>query len=155
MFARGARRFCFLGRSGLQNSAAKTLVEQLRASGAVVEVVKGDVSRASDVLAAVDVCRQMAHHIGGVVQAAMGLREALFSVMDHQAWQTAVQPKWAGTWNLHKGLEGHDKALDFFLLMSSMSGSVGTATESNYCAANGFLDAFASWRRKLFMRPRR
>ncbi|KAI1116262.1 polyketide synthase [Nemania sp. NC0429] len=147
MFARGARRFCFMGRSGLRNSAAKTLVEGLRASGAVVQVVTGDVSQASDVLAAVDACHQVADHIGGVVQAAMGLREALFSVMDSQGWQTAVQPKWAGTWNLHNALEGHDKALDFFLLMSSMSGSVGTATESNYCSANGFLDAFASWRR--------
>jgi hypothetical protein len=26
---------------------------------------------------------------------------------------------------------------------------VGTATESNYCSANGFLDAFAKWRRSL------
>lgn len=28
-----------------------------------------------------------------------------------------------------------------------MSGSIGTATESNYCSAKGFLDAFARWRR--------
>ncbi|RYP19809.1 hypothetical protein DL765_003155 [Monosporascus sp. GIB2] len=83
--------------------------------------------------------------LGGVVQAAMGLQEALFSRMTSEAWQTAVRPKWAGTWNLHNALEGHD--LDFFLLTSSMSGSVGTATESNYCAANSFLDAFARWRR--------
>jgi hypothetical protein len=46
---------------------------------------------------------------------------------------------------LHNSLEGHD--LDFFLLTSSVSGTVGTATESNYCSANGFLDAFAKWRR--------
>ncbi|KAK7707671.1 putative secondary metabolism biosynthetic enzyme [Diaporthe eres] len=44
-------------------------------------------------------------------------------------------------------IEGYDNDLDFFLLTSSLSGSVGTATESNYCAANGFLDAFARWRR--------
>ncbi|KAI0844102.1 hypothetical protein F5Y00DRAFT_266891 [Daldinia vernicosa] len=34
-----------------------------------------------------------------------------------------------------------------FLLTSSVSGTAGTATESNYCSANGFLDAFAYWRR--------
>ncbi|KAI1752350.1 polyketide synthase [Xylaria castorea] len=147
MFARGARRFCFLGRSGLRKPAAKTLVERLRGVGAVVEVVTGDVSRTSDVLAAVKVCKEMGCCIGGVVQAAMGLRETLFSAMDHHAWQTAIQPKWMGTWNLHRALLGHDQDLDFFLLTSSMSGSIGTATESNYCAANGFLDAFSSWRR--------
>jgi hypothetical protein len=37
--------------------------------------------------------------------------------------------------------------LDFFLMLSSISGSVGTATESNYCAANAFLDAFGGYRR--------
>ncbi|KAI0456760.1 polyketide synthase-like protein [Xylaria acuta] len=146
MFARGARHFCFLGRSGLHKPAAKNLVERMREAGAVVEVVTGDVSRAPDVSAAVKVCKEMGCSIGGVVQAAMGLRETLFSAMDHYAWQTAIQPKWMGTWNLHRALLGHDQDLDFFLLTSSMSGSIGTATESNYCAANGFLDAFSSWR---------
>ncbi|KAI1873001.1 uncharacterized protein JN550_003875 [Neoarthrinium moseri] len=145
MMARGARRFCFLGRSGSDKPPAQALVNRLRTAGATVHVVRGDVSHASDVAACVKACKDTGHPIGGVIQAAMGLHEALFSRMSNTAWQTSIQPKWAGTWNLHNALEG--EALDFFLLTSSMSGSVGTATESNYCAANGFLDAFARWRR--------
>ena len=34
-------------------------------------------------------------------------------------------------------------------MLSSMSGSVGVAAESNYCAANAFLDSFGSYRRSL------
>lgn len=34
-------------------------------------------------------------------------------------------------------------------MTSSVSGSVGTAIESNYCFANGFLDAFARYRQSL------
>jgi hypothetical protein len=34
-------------------------------------------------------------------------------------------------------------------MTSSVSGSVGTATESNHCSANGFLDAFARYRQSL------
>ncbi|KAF6814469.1 Polyketide synthase-nonribosomal peptide synthetase 3 [Colletotrichum sojae] len=133
MVARGARHF---------------LVDRLLAAGAKVGVVRGDVVRLADVEAAVRACRNTGLPIGGVVQAAMGLHEALFSRMPHSAWQTGIQPKWAGTWNLHNAIGGGlDDALDFFLLTSSISGSVGTATESNYCAANGFLDAFARWRR--------
>ena len=49
-------------------------------------------------------------------------------------------------WNIHEVLEGRDFQLDFFLMISSVSGSVRTATESNYCSANGFLDAFARYR---------
>lgn len=67
--------------------------------------------------------------------------------MSHEAWFTAIRPKVMGTWNLHSAIKGHDTELDFFVMTSSISGSVGTATESNYCAANAFLDAFARFRR--------
>jgi hypothetical protein len=149
MMARGAKRFCFLGRSGCDKPSAQALVDRLRDAGASVTVVRGDVSRLEDVEASVFACRSSGRLIGGVVQAAMGLHEALFSQMSSSAWQTAVRPKWAGTWNLHNALDGHDEGLDFFLLTSSLSGSMGTATESNYSAANGFLDAFARWRRSI------
>ncbi|KAI2712011.1 hypothetical protein CBS147332_5647 [Penicillium roqueforti] len=147
MFDRGARHFTFLGRSGCDKPAARELVSNLEASGAVVKVVRGDIVNASDADAAVAACIRP---IGGVIQAAMGLSEALFSTMTHKAWHTGIQPKWQGTWNLHHALEAHgDSELDFFLLTSSVSGSVGTATESNYCSANGFLDAFARYRRSV------
>lgn len=147
MMARGARHFVFLGRSGCDKSSTQQLVSRLQKAGASVDVVRGDVSKATDVTAAVSACLATGRPIGGVVQAAMGLHEALFTRMPNKAWHTGIQPKWAGTWNLHHALTGHDDALDFFLLTSSVSGSIGTATESNYCSANGFLDAFAHWRR--------
>lgn len=147
MLKQGARHFAFLGRSGAATSSAKALVAQLERSGAEVLVVRGDVTEPSDVQAFVQASLATGKPIGGVVQAALGLREALFSQMSSEAWHAAVSPKWRGTWNLDHALEGHEDALDFFLLTSSVSGSVATATESNYCAANGFLDAWARWRR--------
>lgn len=76
-------------------------------------------------------------------------QEALFTSMSNSAWHTGIQPKLVGSFNLHHALLGKDADLEFFLMTSSVSGSVGTATESNYCAANGFLDAFARYRRRL------
>ena len=67
--------------------------------------------------------------------------------MDSAAWHTALEPKVQGTWNVHAALQAHSSKLDFYLLTSSISDSVGTATESNYCAANAFQDAFARYRR--------
>lgn len=149
---RGARHFVFLGRSGADKSSARQLVTRLEDAGATVGVVRGDVSKASDVTNAVSACIATGRRIGGVIQAAMGLHEALFTRMPNEAWHTGIEPKWQGTWNLHNALQVHvDKdpqnEPDFFLLTSSVSGTVGTATESNYCSANGFLDAFAQWRR--------
>ncbi|KAK9794411.1 hypothetical protein SCARD494_05481 [Seiridium cardinale] len=143
MRERGAKNFCFLSRTGCDKPSAQALVDRLRSTGATVTVARGDVSCFDDVVNAVSSCKP--NQIGGVVQAAMQLQESLFTSMTSEAWHGTVQPKRTGTWNLHHALEGHD--LDFFFMTSSMSGSVGTATESNYCAANSFLDAFARWRR--------
>lgn len=143
MFNRGARHFTFLGRSATDKAAAKEVVKNLQKAGATVQVVRGNVSNKMDVVSCITISPEP---IGGVIQAAMGLHEALFSTMTNKAWHTGIQPKWQGTWNIHEALEGKDSQLDFFLMTSSVSGSVGTATESNYCSANGFLDAFARYR---------
>lgn len=146
MFGRGARSFVFLGRSGTEKREAIDLVEDLRKSGAQVRVVCGDVTVYKDVEHAI---AQIPGTIGGVVQAAMGLDEALFATMSSEKWRKGVDPKIQGTWNIHNALKEKDGHLDFFILTSSISGSVGTATESNYCAANAFMDTFARYRRSL------
>lgn len=84
---RGARNFTFLGRSGCDKPSAQRLVENLRVSGATVEVVRGDVMCREDVVKALSACTLP---IGGVVQAAMGLHEALFTTMSHKAWHTGI-----------------------------------------------------------------
>ena len=146
MVSRGARRLVFLGRSGTDRPAARRLVEDLQASGAEVSVFRGDVVNMADVQRAID---SIEGTLGGVVQAAMGLSESLFTTMTNSAWHTGIRPKLQGTWNIHNAIAACEEAhgLDFFLMTSSVSGSVGTATESNYCAANHFLDAFARYRR--------
>ncbi|KFA53738.1 hypothetical protein S40293_01625 [Stachybotrys chartarum IBT 40293] len=148
MLQRGAKNFTFLGRSGTDKEAARNLIEDLEQNGAQCTVVRGDVLSYRDVEAAVAASEG---EIGGVVQAAMGLNEAIFAMMPNKHWHTGIDPKVQGTWNLYNALRvsGRDANLDFFILTSSVSGSVGTATESNYCAANHFLDAFARHLRHL------
>ncbi|KAI1433783.1 ketoacyl-synt-domain-containing protein [Xylaria sp. CBS 124048] len=146
MLARGARKFVFLGRSGADREPARRLVEDLEFSGAQVTVVRGDVVNYEDVERAV---KGIDGAIGGVIQAAMGLGEALFTSMPRTNWLKGLEPKVRGSWNLHNAIKGRDQELEFFLMTSSVSGSVGTATESNYCSANYFLDVFARHRRSL------
>ena len=70
--------------------------------------------------------------------------------MSNASWHTSVGPKVQGTWNLHNALLTHvpsESSVDFFMMTSSVAGSVGTATESNYTAANSFMDNFAKYRR--------
>ncbi|CAG9942769.1 unnamed protein product [Clonostachys rosea f. rosea IK726] len=147
MRSQGARNFVFIARSGASKKEAKEQVDYLRRSGARVQVVQGDVSRSSDVEKAVAESKALGP-IGGVVHAAMGLHEDLFGRMTNEGWHTSVRSKWRGAWNLHNALQSQAASPDFFLLASSMTGTVGVATETNYCAANAFLDAFSYWRRR-------
>ncbi|RAK98996.1 type I polyketide synthase [Aspergillus ibericus CBS 121593] len=143
MMSRGARKFVFLGRSGMDKPSARRLIDDLIQHGAQCQVIRGDVCNPTDVESAVAAVDGL---IGGVIQAAMGLSEAIFTSMTNHQWHTGIDPKVRGSWNLHHAIQGKDQALEFFLMTSSVSGSVGTATESNYCSGNFFLDTFARYR---------
>ncbi len=79
----------------------------------------------------------------------MTIQEAIFTEMSEEFWHSGIDAKVLGTWNLHTALAGNDGQLDFFLMTSSISGTIGSATEGNYCAGNHFLDNFAKYRRSL------
>lgn len=77
MVARGARHFTFLSRSGADSPSAARLVRDVEASGALVQVVRGDVASRADVVRALEGV-PAAHPVRGVVHAAMVLRVKLF-----------------------------------------------------------------------------
>ena len=82
MISRGARKFVFQGRSGIDRTAARQLVEDLRDQGATVTVVRGDVCKYADVEKAV---ASIDGTIGGVIQAAMGLNVSRRMLLLHQS----------------------------------------------------------------------
>jgi len=64
-------------------------------------------------------------------------------------YHTTLRCKVQGTWNLHNISIEKGLTLDFFTLLSSISGIYGNKGQANYSAANAFLDAFASYRQGL------
>ena len=63
--------------------------------------------------------------------------------MSFEAFNAAVKPKVAGSWSLHKLLP---KDLDFFILLSSVSGVAGYLSQANYAAGNTYQDSLARHR---------
>lgn len=66
--------------------------------------------------------------------------------MDKKTFNAPLIPKIEGSWNLHKEFE--NKNLDFFVLFSSVSSTINiTMGQSNYAAANMFMDILSSYRK--------
>ena len=78
MFGQGARSFVMLGRSATDKRSAAELVQDLRALGADVRVVRGDVSNLIDVHKALSAAPSP---IGGVVQASMYLHVGFYLLL--------------------------------------------------------------------------
>jgi len=66
--------------------------------------------------------------------------------MSHKQWTDAVRPKVEGTRNLHEKFGAN---LDFFVMLSSALGVLGSRTQSNKAAGSTFQDAFARYRTSL------
>lgn len=66
--------------------------------------------------------------------------------MTVEDYHAVLQPKHAATWNLHRFLPSN---LDFFLMLSSISGVIGNATQSAYAAGSTFMDSFAAYRNSV------
>ncbi|KAI0379327.1 polyketide synthase [Hypomontagnella monticulosa] len=143
MLKRGARNFAFLSRSGTDSKQAAILVENLRAAGANVQVFRGDASKKEDVEKAVKEV-PADRPIKGVINAAMVLRDGMFHNMTFDSWVTSTNPKVHGSANLHEVMKDLD--LDFFVMTSSVSGTLGTPGQSNYAAGNAYMDALARLR---------
>ncbi|KAJ5748316.1 ketoacyl-synt-domain-containing protein [Penicillium nucicola] len=143
----GARHLIFLSRSAGRLPDHRTFACELERQGCEVAMISGDVSRPEDIKKALS--SAAGRVIGGVIQMSMVLQDESLAKMTHSQWLQATQPKVDGTLNLHRALEVHESGLDFFVLFSSMSGVVGTVGQSNYAAANSFLDAFVTYRRQL------
>ncbi|KAK2052271.1 hypothetical protein LY76DRAFT_671662 [Colletotrichum caudatum] len=137
----GATEIIFMSRSA-SRGAHEQFLGELQAMGCNPILVAGSVSVKEDVRRAVRAAR---YQIGGVINMSMVLNDIRLLDMPFNDWAATVEPKVLGTWNLHEVLEEESqKNVDFFLLFSSYSGLVGHWGQSNYAAANTFLDAFSA-----------
>lgn len=142
----GARHILLLSRSGKPTDSALSAIRRLSQQGCRCDVIRCDIISAADVEYVACQAKKENWHIRGIIQAAMVLADSPFESMTGDQWATATAPKVQGSWNLHHALGCH-KDLDFFILLSSISGIIGNSAQANYSAGNTFEDALAALRR--------
>ncbi|MGW1621251.1 SDR family NAD(P)-dependent oxidoreductase [Streptomyces sp. NPDC002172] len=131
---RGVRHLLLAGRGGKVPDWAGGLAADVR-------VVACDVSDRASVEALVASCRPpltAVFHLAGVVD------DGVTDAMTPERLATVLAPKADGAWHLHEATKG--LGLAAFVLYSSAAGVLGRPGQSNYAAANGFLDALARYR---------
>ncbi|MCP4380763.1 MAG: KR domain-containing protein, partial [Hyphomicrobiales bacterium] len=116
-------------------------IETVRADVADKDQVQNLINRFSN-----DTRTQNWPKLKGIIHAAGTLDDGVVSAQDWTRFETVLRPKVAGAWHIHRATENH--SLDWFVLYSSAAATLGGAGQTNYSAANAFLDGLAVLRRR-------
>ena len=121
-------------------------LESFQGTDATVKILAMDVTDKHSLEKVVNDIRASCPPIAGVANGAMVLHDSSFMGMSLDTMQKALGPKIDGSNNLDALF--HDDDLDFFILFSSLACVIGNQGQSNYVAANGYLNSLARKRRK-------
>ena len=132
-------RLALLGRRASADHEAVTEVETL---GAEVLAITADMADAGQVEAAIARVQRHFGELHGVIHAAGVPGGGMIAQRERAAVERVFAPKLAGARHLLAALEG--TAVDFVVLCSSLTAITGGFGQSDYCAANAFMDALAA-----------
>ncbi|WP_451916707.1 SDR family NAD(P)-dependent oxidoreductase [Actinoplanes siamensis] len=140
----GVRSLLLASRRGPAADGVPELVAELEGAGAAVRVVACDIA---DPGAVADLLTGLPgrYPLTAVVHAAGVLADGTLESLTGESVDRVLRAKVAGAVNLHELTK--DRPLSAFLQFSALAGTLGTAGQANYAAANGFLDGLAAARR--------
>ncbi|MCQ6253257.1 SDR family NAD(P)-dependent oxidoreductase, partial [Streptomyces malaysiensis] len=138
----GARDLVLTSRQGPNAPGATELTNELQEHGARVRTISCDLTDRAALATLIDEIGPLT----GVVHTAGALADTTIDHLDTDALATTLTPKANAAWWLHELTQDHDLAL--FVVFSSVAGVLGNAGQANYAAANSFLDALITHRRR-------
>jgi len=144
----GAQHLVLLGRQS-PAPTAQTALAKLEQMGVSVKVITADVGDFNQLKAALAEVLENTEvrPLKGIFHLAGVLADGLLVNQDWNQFEQVMQPKLNGAWHLHHLTETQD--LDYFVCFSSMVSLMGAMGQSNYAAANAFLDGLCHHRRSL------
>ncbi|WP_031469821.1 type I polyketide synthase [Sciscionella sediminilitoris] len=137
---RGAGRIVLNARSA-PNDSASAAIEELRAHGTEVAVVRGDIAEPG-------VAERLLAEAGnprGVVHAAAVFDDRTAALLDAETLERTWAPKAIGAMRLHEASK--ELELDWWFGFSSAAALLGSPGQPGYACANAYLDALVALRR--------
>ncbi|MBI4852598.1 MAG: SDR family NAD(P)-dependent oxidoreductase [Acidobacteria bacterium] len=139
------KNLILVSRKGLNDQEAINLKTELEDIGTSVNIFSCDIANKNQLSNVINSISKESP-LKGVIHCAGVVSDDTTTNMNHKKLSSVFSSKVLGTWNLHLLTKG--KNLDFFIMFSSLSGVIGAAGQSNYSAANTFLDVLAAYRQK-------
>ena len=148
LVVQGARHLILLGRRS-PTTEAQQILDALKQTGASVQLAQADISdlKSIETVLSPYLSQNSSIPLKGIFHLAGVLDDGLLINQSWERFAAVMRPKLTGAWNLHKLTQNID--LDHFVCFSSMVSLIGSMGQSNYVAANTFLDALANHRCSL------
>lgn len=161
MISKGARHFILMGRTQLPNRESWGEIDsnnphytkinsiiELERLGATIHVSSVDITNKEQLTEYMDKFYKMGlPEVKGVIHSAGTAKPQLMKDMGVEEFNSILRPKIWGAWNIHEYF--NDKELEFLILYSSVASLVVSPGQSNYSAANAFLDALSYYRNSI------
>ncbi|WP_300471734.1 SDR family NAD(P)-dependent oxidoreductase [Breoghania sp.] len=141
----GVSHLAVIGRSGAAREEAQQTIARLEARGVTVKVIACDATDREALSRALGDIRADLPPISGVFHTAMMLHDTLIANLDHDGIARVIAPKVAAA--DHLDALTSDDQMEIFVVFSSATTLVGNPDQTNYVAANGYLEALARRRR--------
>lgn len=138
---RGARHLVLIGRRGVTTEKQQEIISHLEDAGVKLKIMATDISQRSAVAQALAEIDTTMPSLAGIVHAAGTFDYALLDSLSWDLFEQVMRPKVWGTWHLYQLTQRQE--LDFFVCFSSIASWLGFPGQSNYGAANAFMDSLA------------
>ncbi|WP_438431720.1 SDR family NAD(P)-dependent oxidoreductase [Gorillibacterium sp. sgz500922] len=121
-----------------------TDIREIEAMGSVVVLYRADVTQAHEVADMLSFIRHRYGSIRGIIHGAGSVSVSAAAEQSAAAFEEVIGPKIYGTWLLDEGT-AEDKP-DFILMFSSIASVFESLYQSDYVAANAYLDAYSAYK---------
>jgi len=146
LMEKGARYLLLMG-EGEPTPEIRDRLKQMHATNTTVVLFNSSSSQSESVANVLQYIQEQMPSLSGIIHAEGRHEDSILLQQTKRSFAQVLAPKVTGTWNLH--LLTQDIPLDFFVMFSSALCLLGSPGQSNYAAANAFVDALAHYRQSL------